>query len=210
MGRGAGFGQRDQAISNFAATLGRLCEVLPALAAALVDGEGETVDYSGRLSPYETRVTAAEWQLVVDGLRNGNTLLAPVEELVVRAAQASHAAYAITEGYVLVLRLPKRAFGVSRRAVVEAIRELCTEAGLAVPDRYTGEHWYHTEVQEDEAGRPTSVWLEQQWLPAMVIGRFSHPDAVFGELGYRVMLDDGNELTLVRERLARWYREGDL
>lgn len=211
MPRGALFGERDQAISNFAATLGRLCDVLPAHAAALVDSEGETVDYSGRLTPYETRVVAAEWQLVVLGLKDGDHNLAPpLEELVVRAGRASFAAFNITEGYSLVLRLPKRAFTVSRRAVIEAIRELCKEAGLDVPARYVGEHWYHVEVQEDDQARPISVWLDQSWMPAVVIGRFSQPDAILEERGYRVMLEDGNELTLVRERLGRWYREGDL
>src|SRR5690606_6550743 len=84
--RRALFGERDQALSTFAATLGRLCDVLPAQAAALVDGEGETVDYAGRLIPYETRVAAAEWQLVAAGLKEGDVLLTqPIEELVVHA-----------------------------------------------------------------------------------------------------------------------------
>lgn len=205
------FGERDQAISNFAATLGRLCHVLPAHGAALVDSEGETVDYAGRLTPYETRVAAAEWQLIVAGLKEGDVSLSPpMAELIVRARRASYAAFTIAEGYILVLLLPKRAFEVSRRGVIEAIRELCAEAGLAVPERYFGEHWYNVEVQEDEESRPTSVWLDQKWMPAMVIGRFSQPDATIIERGYRVMLEDGNELTLVRERLGRWYREGDL
>lgn len=211
MTRRALFGERDQAISNFAATLGRLCDVLPALGAALVDGEGETVDYAGRLTPYETRVAAAEWQLVVAGLKEGDVALAPpMAELFVRARRASYAAFTIAEGYVLVLLLPKRAFDVSRRGVIEAIRELCTEAGLGVPERYFGEHWYYVQVQEDDEARPVSVWLDQNWKPTLVIGRFSQPDATIVERGYRVMLDDGNELTLVRERLGRWYREGDV
>lgn len=211
MPRRALFGERDQAVSTFAATLGRLCDVLPAHAAALVDSEGETVDYAGRLTPYEAKVAAAEWQLVVAGLKEGDVALSsPMVELLVRARRASYAAFTIAEGYSLVLILPKRAFDVSRRGVIEAIRELCTEAGLAVPERYFGEHWYHVEVQEDEEARPTNVWLEQRWMPALVIGRFSQPDATLVERGYRVMLEDGNELTLVRERLGRWYREGDL
>lgn len=211
MKRPALFGERDQAISTFAATLGRLCDLLPAHGAALVDGEGETVDYAGRLTPYETRVAAAEWQLVVAGLKEGDAALTPpMAELFVRARRASYAAFAIAEGYILVLLLPKRAFDVSRRGVIEAIRELCAEAGLEVPARYFGEHWYSVEVREDEEARPTSVWLDQKWMPTLVIGRFSQPDATIIERGYRVMLDDGNELTLVRERLGRWYREGDL
>lgn len=209
MGTHGLYGERDQALSSFAATLGRLCDVLPAQAAALVDGEGETVDYSGRLTPYEIRVAAAEWQLVVASVAaKGRELLA---ELVVRAAHATYAAYPIAEGYVLVLRLPKRAFVVSRRAVIEAIREVCQEAGLALPARYAGEHWYRTEVQEDDAARPLNIWFEQRWRQALIIGRFSQPDpTAFVERGYRVMLEDGHELTLVREPLGRWYREGDV
>ena len=56
---------RDQEASPFSAILWRLCEGCSAHAAALVDKEGETVDYAGRISPYEIRVAAAELRLVL-------------------------------------------------------------------------------------------------------------------------------------------------
>jgi hypothetical protein len=53
---------RDQAVSEFSGTLMRLCDATAAFGAALVDAEGETVDYAGSLSPFEIRVAAAEWR----------------------------------------------------------------------------------------------------------------------------------------------------
>jgi hypothetical protein len=60
---------RDQSDSAFSAILGQLCDDCGALAAALVDGEGETVDYAGLLSPYEIKVAAAEWRIVLAVVR---------------------------------------------------------------------------------------------------------------------------------------------
>ncbi len=54
---------RDQAVSAFSGALMRLCDAIAAHGAALVDAEGETVDYAGSLSPFEIRVAAAEWRL---------------------------------------------------------------------------------------------------------------------------------------------------
>jgi hypothetical protein len=205
------FGARDQAVSSFAATLGRLCDALPAVAAALVDGEGETVDYAGSLSPYEIRVAGAEWQLVVASVALGERKAQAIEEIVVRARLATYAAFAISEGYVLVVQLRPRAFEVSRRAVIEAIREICAEAALSVPKRYFGEYWFRIDVRESRNDlRPRAIWMDQAYRPTTVIGRMSQPDALHTDRGYRVMLDNGNELTVVRERLGRWYREGEL
>lgn len=212
MVRKAPFGVRDQAASNFAATLGRLCDALPAVAAALVDGEGETVDYAGALSPYEIRVAAAEWQLVVASVGSGARHTGAVEEVVVRARHATYAAYAISEGYVLVVQLRPRVFEVSRRGVVEAVREICAEAALSVPSRYFGEYWFRVDVRESRRDlRPVALWTDHAFRPTTVIGRMTQPmGALSAERGYRVMLDNGNELTVVRERLGRWYREGEV
>jgi hypothetical protein len=205
------FGARDQAASNFAGTLGRLCDASAAVAAALVDGEGETVDYAGSLSPYEIRVAAAEWQLVVASVAANIRKMGAVQEVIVRARGATYAAFAISEGYVLVLQLRIRAFQVSRRAVIEAVREICAEAALAVPERYYGEYWFRIDVQEGRRDqRPEAIWMGQAFRVATVIGRMTRPDALCADRGYRVMLDDGNELTVVREPLGRWYREGEL
>ncbi len=133
-----------------------------------------------------------------------------IEEVVVRARRATYAAFLISEGYVLVMQLTPRAFDVSRRAVIEAIREICTEAALAVPKRYFGEYWFRSDVRESRSDlRPKAIWMDQAYCPTTIIGRMSQPDTLCTDRGYRVSLDNGNELTLVRERLGRWYREGE-
>ena len=53
---------RDQAETAFTAILASLVERVPgAHAAALVDAEGETVDYAGDGEPFFLRVAAAAW-----------------------------------------------------------------------------------------------------------------------------------------------------
>lgn len=200
------FGGRDQALSKFAATLGRLCDAVYADAAALVDGEGETVDYAGTLSPYDTKVAAAEWQLVLTGLR-ATQLHGSAYEVMVRASCVTYAAFAVSEGYALVLQLPRRCFGISRRAVGEAMRELCVEAGLELPARFAAEQWSHVDVREATHGRPLAMWIDQAWARAQVIGRIHSNSLQLGESAFRVMLESGYETNLVRERLGRWYRE---
>src|ERR1700730_10328586 len=57
---------RDQEASTFAAILNDLVVRLPgAFAAALVDGEGETVDYGGKVDPFDAKINAAHWRLVL-------------------------------------------------------------------------------------------------------------------------------------------------
>ena len=79
-------GFRDQAASAISAILMRLCDSSGALAAALVDGGGETVDYAGRLSPFDTRIAAAEWRLVLGQLQAARVAaFQSTHELLVRA-----------------------------------------------------------------------------------------------------------------------------
>lgn len=207
MKRRGRFAERDQAVSKFAATLGRLCDALPADAAALVDGEGETVDYAGTLAPYDIKVAAAEWQLVLSGLRGAAAHMQSLD-LTVRAPRATFIASTVSEGYSLVLQLPRRSFSVSPRAMAEAMRELCLEAGLPLPVRYRKERWCHVDVRETAQGnRPLALWIEHTWAKAHVIGRINYRNPSSGERAFRVMLDSGYETNLVRERLGRWYRE---
>ena len=46
-----------------------LCDGTGALGVALVDREGETVDYAGYLDPFTLKVAAAEWRIVLDVVR---------------------------------------------------------------------------------------------------------------------------------------------
>lgn len=207
-------GSRDQHVSPFSATLLRLCDATCARGAAVVDGEGETVDYAGSMTPFDIKVTAAEWALVfslVKGCRS--RLLANAHALRVRASRKSFAVYGLADGYALVLELVPHAFHVSGRGLSEAMREICIEAGLppsSLPAQH-GEQWARVEVrcQSRRSRRPHSVWVDGAWHPVEVLGRWNA--GLRGkELGYRARLPSGAEFTLVREPFGRWYADGPL
>ena len=95
---------RDQSDSAFSAILGRLCDDSGALAAALVDGEGETVDYAGLLSPYEIKVAAAEWRIVLAVVRESRLPgFHTVGCLTVRAKGRSFVIEAMPDGGKLII-----------------------------------------------------------------------------------------------------------
>jgi hypothetical protein len=209
MRRGKALVTRDQAVSAFSGALMRLCDATSALGAALVDAEGETVDYAGCLEPFEIRVAAAEWRLVLQCANGGNTLGA-VSRLLFRGGSKSYAVYGIADGYALVLQIPRRSFMPSIRAVSEAVRLLAMEAGLAVDEgsELFQERWYRVEVRFDSVRRrPTDIWLSGGWLPLEIFGRYSESERGARCVGYRARLADGAELTLVRESLDRWYAD---
>ncbi len=203
---------RDQSPSGFAAPLGRLCDALGAVAAAVVDPEGETVDYAGSLDPFAIRVVAAELQLLMGALVQPEfDGWSGCREVVIRARGASYAAVALADGYGLVMQLSYRAFSFSRRALNEAIREISEEAALDLPEWVCREHWLRIDVQDDEskAHRPSAVWLKHRWCPVQVLGRYQGAEGESSpvEVGYRVRFDDGQEITMVRERFGRWYAD---
>jgi len=203
--------ERDQAVSTFSATLLRLCEATGALGATLVDQSGETVDYAGYLQPYALKVAAAEWRIVLDVLRETRRFgFGEIEEFLVRAQHKSFALIALSEGYALVLELPRGAFSFSRRAVIEAMRELELEAGLP-PSVATArsERWSKIDVQADprDRRRPQAVWFEGSWRPVTLLGRQVDPHRRI--VGYRARLATGHEFALVREPMGLWFA-GDL
>lgn len=198
---------RDQYASAFNAVLGRLCDAVSASGAALVDAEGETVDYAGVLPPFEIRVAAAEWVVFLAALRGSRVaLLSNAEEVFVRAQRKTFALNLLEDGYALVVQLPRGAFGVSRRAMSQAIRELCTEAGLSAPLALgKTERWWRVEVRTEETvRRPSALLVDGQWSALEILGWWdaTTPER---ETGYRARLPNGAEITIVRERLGRWY-----
>ncbi len=201
--------ERDQEPSAFSVILERLCESTSARGAAFVDVEGETVDYAGPTSPFAIKVTAAEWRLILQYL--GQSALpqwVDTHELVVRARKRSYLLYKLGDGYALVLELPRLCFSVSERALLEAAEALCNEAGLETPawcrrsDRFRS---VRVRAAADDVRRPSALWHDNVWCELAVIGRYSEAGFRNGEIGYRVRLADGNELSLVREPLGRWY-----
>ena len=202
---------RDQSPSGFSDALQRLCDSANALSAALVDSIGETVDYAGELAPFETRVAAAEWGIIVDTLKSTSSLnWSQTAELYFRGGRRSFAVITLGQGYSLVLELPARRIHVSQRALVEAIRAISAEAGLEIPEIWTAvrERWTRVHVESDRRlRRPKAILREGRWYRLEILGRVARDQLRYCESGYRVRTEDGAEMTLVREPLDHWYAD---
>ena len=206
--RGRAAIDRDQDASPFSAILWRLCEGCSAHAAALVDKEGETVDYAGRISPYEIRVAAAELRLVLAFTRSAQVPGFPqINEIRIRTGRRSYAVVALGDGYAIVLELVRHSFTVSPRAVLQATRELESEAGIASVLLPGGTRWSRVEVRASasDARRPDAVWLNGAWEAVTVLGRYRSGDLARRERGYLARLASGAEFSLVREPLGVWF-----
>ena len=202
------FGRRDQMPSSFAPTLGRLCSSAGVVGAALVDCDGEAVDYAGRVSPFDIRVAAAEWRIILSRLeRCQNSPWKDTRQVMIRGVNKSFGAVLLPEGYALVLQLLPRCFRISPRALSEAVREICENAGLEM--EAPPAQRMRVQVNESPAPhrRPRSVWVHRKWLPVEVLGRWVGPALLPNEIGYRVRLLGGAEVTLVREPLAHWFAD---
>jgi hypothetical protein len=201
---------REQALSGFFEPLEQLCRALPALAAAIVDPEGETVDFAGSLDAYATKLAAAELQLIVAACRGSRVQsLNSLNELVVRARHATLAAIPLGPDYILIVHLPRRAFTLSHRALSEAVRRLCVEGEFPVPPRFRDEQWMRVAVKDDRsvARRPLAICAHSRWDSLDVLGRVHQGGLREGEIGYRIQLQSGQEATLVREPLGKWFSD---
>src|SRR5690349_9359891 len=180
---------RDQSDSPFSAILGRLCDDCGALAAALVDGEGETVDYAGLLAPYDIKVLAAEWRLVLRLAHESRFAgFQAASGITVRARGRSYLIESMPDGYAIALRLPRHSFNVSRRALNQAMRELASEAGIELPETRTQLTWARVVVRtpagHDTGSRPDAIWLGDRWSPITILGRYQARDLSHSERGY--------------------------
>lgn len=198
---------RDQATSTFTRILSRLVASTPgAEGAALVDGEGETVDYAGKLDPFDVKVAAAHWMIVLTDV-SYHTFGGQIRQLSIRARRRSYFVRSLEEHYAIVVVLHRRAvFAVSERAVQEAVTRLSLEAGWPLPRYITG--WSSVEVEtesQDPLRRPRRLRVADCWHPVEVMGTLVglRPR----EKGYRVRLPNGAEMTLVRERLGGWFTD---
>jgi hypothetical protein len=191
---------RDQATSTFTTILERLVSVIPgARGAALVDFEGETVDYAGGVDPFEMKVAAAHWQIVLSEV--DETPFAVPIQIVVRAARRSYVLRRVNTEYAIVVVLHARAaFAVSERALAEAETALSNEAGWARKNRPA---WFGVSVQTTSDHRPSELFVIDAWQPIEVMG------SVVGlherERGFRVRLASGAEMMLIRERNGLWF-----
>lgn len=194
-------GVRDMEKSAFAQILADLLARIPgAFACALVDELGETVDYAGAGDPFDVKVAAAHLGILFNELRQISALGEP-NTLVIRGEKRSLVGRRLPEGYALVVLLRRRAgFAPSSRAFSACERALASEAGW--PGSAT-QAWFPVEVAVDGRGRPVTVGLPP--LASVVLG------AVVGlaprEKGFRVRLETGSEVTLVREPGRIWYAD---
>lgn len=202
---------RDQAVSAFSGALMRLCDATASRGAALVDSEGETVDYAGCLDPYEIKIVAAEWRLVLSVLEEQGQDSGPGSEIHYRGTKRSFAVIGLSDGYALVIELPRTSLYLSPRALAEAIRALSLEAGLShqwTAARYGDERWTRVDVRWDGAKkRPTAIWLAGGWRAVEVLGRFAAGEPGKRTVGYRARLSGGTELTLIKEPIGVWYAD---
>lgn len=200
-------GARDQGVTAFSAILLRLCEASGAYAAALVDAEGETVDYAGRIAPFDIRVAAAELRIVLACFESTRLCGDNADELVLRTEKHSFLVWSLSDGYAITLVLGRRAFGVSRRALAEATRELGLEAGLTKKVGKDRLRWLGVDVMTEpgDPRRPRAVWHEGAWMPIEILGRYQSSDLGHGEVGYMTRFTSGAERLLVREPLGRWF-----
>ena len=207
-----GLSPREQSLTKFGVTLARFAEAVGATGAVLVDADGEAVDYAGSLDPFELKVIGAELRLILDLFKSVHLPGEQgIHEFALRARRKSFGVYELAEGYVVVVQLARRAFRVSRRALSEAVRELCEEAGLALPAALASDHWLRVDVREaaDGSRRPAALWVEGRWSAVEVIGRWASTGQAAGpsEAGYRVRFEGGVEVNLVREPLDRWFAD---
>lgn len=201
---------RDQSGSPFSAILTRLCDDSGALAAALVDAEGETVDYAGLLSPYAVKVAAAEWRLVLAIVEASRPpQFQGVGSITIRARARSFVVESLPDGYAIALCLPRHCGFVSQRALAQAKRELSHEAGLALLAGRAQDHWARVQVRIPAASRrqqrPDAIWVGEAWTSLTILGRYQARDLSRSELGYLARLASGAEVLLVREPLGVWF-----
>ncbi len=201
---------REQDTTPFNTILLRLCDATPASGAALVDFQGETVDFAGTLDPFDIKVAAAEWRIVLDLVLASKVWSWPqARQLLARGARHSYAVVPLGEGYAIVAQLQRHSFGLSERAVAEAARGLCREAGIALPVRSDDLHWARVDIRtraEDDR-RPDSIWLDGHWSPVVVLGRYREQELPPGEVGYRVRIAAETDVSLIREPLGVWYAD---
>jgi len=205
--------ERDQAESAFATILGDLIRRVPgAFAAALVDWDGECVDYAIRreiapdLDPFDVKVAGAHWAIVLDEIAERPALGAP-RTIVCRGEKRSFLVRALPERYALLVLLKRRAGFVSvARALDACERALAKEADWTMP-KGRGV-WVPVDVETDDRKRPVWLTIGSQSCSVEVLGTLTRLNR--RERGFRVRLSTGGELNLVREVGNHWYADENL
>jgi len=206
--------REGQLRSGFTGILEALCESsVGALAAALVDEEGESVDLAcntgtdgaAAIPSYVVKLTAAHLQIVTRDIA-ASAAFGGVRQLRVATDQRGYLVLALPRGYVVVLVCESTGLeGVSWRALRQCEIDLCREAGWE-PPRLGLSEWRRVRVRVGRDGVPRRVRLEAGWSSALqAIGPLAGTAA--RERGFRLRTEEGAELGLVREPSGHWYAE---
>jgi hypothetical protein len=201
---------REEHETGFTAILSRLVAATPgAIGAALVDAEGEAVDYAGdTIEPFELKVAAAQWRIVLAEIEKGkmSELGGAPRRLSVLTARRSFVVDALPDGYALLSVMRRNAaLGHADRAIDAALHDLYVEAGWSAPPGLV--RWHPIDVRCGDEGRPNAVRVQMGWRPVLSIGKVVG-GLQRGEIGWRVSAERGSlEITLVRGRDDRWYAD---
>ena len=202
--------QRDQHESAFCEILSKFVARLPgARGAALVDSEGETVDYAGRAKAFDVRVAAAHWRIVLDEARE-KPAISDVRSIAVRAARTSYLVQALPDGYALVVVMMRSAgFSGWQRAVASCAHALGEEAGWKADASEMPARWFPVTVLRDEKRRPAAVRADGRLHPLEILGTLQ--EGISGrERAWRIRFESGLEATLVREPGGACYLDEKL
>ncbi len=197
---------RDQEASTFTMILERLLQSTPASrGAVLVDRDGETVDYAGILEPFDLKIAAAHWAIVISELQELEHF-GDSRQITVRARNRGYIVRRLPEGYGLVLVVHARAaFAASDRAMDEIEVDLCAEAGWE--RSAASAKWFRVDVETlaPDHVRPHRMKAAGTWQAIEVLGTMVglRPR----EKGFRVRLAGGAEMSLVRECGRRWFAD---
>jgi hypothetical protein len=193
---------RDQDASPFHFILEEFLDLVPfARGAAVFDFEGETVDYAGGVDPYDLKVAAATFQIMLHEARN-LAIGRGLRSVNMNLTTASYLVHVLDDGYSLLVVL--RTLGahcVSERLLREVRGRLLAEAGLEDPTPAT---WHRVEALVSSRGRPSAIRDPRlsEWVAVDVLGSFAVPGT---ERGFRVHTATGSELNLVGERQGLWF-----
>ncbi len=210
-GGGSGV-SREQRESAFAVILAAFVARVPgARGAALVDFEGETVDYAGGIDPFELRVAAAHGRIVLHEAA-AQPSLKRIHWLAIRATRRTYLVSVLPEGYALVVLLLRRAgFSGHQRALAVCVRALGDEAAWTWRDVAQPAPWFWLDVIPDARRRPAAVREADRLRPVEILGAVvtrSGPKP--RERAWRVRFDTGVEAMLVREPGGAWYTDEPL
>jgi hypothetical protein len=202
--------ERDQHESAFHRILSKFVALIPgARGAALVDSEGETVDYAGRAKPFDVKVAAAHWRIVLDEALATRGLRA-VRSIAVRATRASYLVQVLPDGYALVVVMMRSAgFSGWQRAVAACAHALGEEAGWKQGVTELPPKWFPVTVLRDERRRPAAVRADGRLHPLEILGTLQG-GLSSRERAWRIRFESGLEATLVREPGGACYLDEKL